>query len=60
MWTVIAHSQDCQDGKCPTISRHSETGRIRVRGHVPGSRGIERDVEFSAEEWAFLAAQLPK
>ncbi len=62
-WTVIAHSKDCQDGKCPTIWRDDETGRVRVRGYTRGWLRFfkrETDVEYSAEEFAHLTAQLEK
>lgn len=59
-WNVIAHSRTCQDGKCPTIRQDSETGAVRVRGYIPGNRPAEQEVEFTAEEWGFLFAQLPR
>ena len=58
-WTTLAHSRDCADGKCPTI-RQDETGTVRVRGYIPDLRPAEQEIEFTAKEWGFLVAQLPR
>jgi hypothetical protein len=55
---VIAHLQDCEDGKCPTIFRDDVTGDVTVRGALPD--GTEADVRIGAADWAYLAAQLPR
>lgn len=59
-WRVIAHADDCYDGKCPTIWVNEETGAVRLRGYAPGDRARELDVEYTAAEWARMVGQLPK
>ena len=59
MFEVIAHMQDCEGGNCPTIWQNSTTGDVRIRG-LDQASGTERDVDISAEDWAFLLAQLPR
>lgn len=55
---VIAHTPGCSGGNCPTIWRNPTTGRVRLRGYDSTDRSVERDIEYSADEWAYLAAQL--
>lgn len=55
-YEILASS--CPDGDCPTIFRHRQTGRIRVRGADPADPTQERDVDFDPQVFADLVAQL--
>lgn len=57
-WTVLAHSQGCENGNCPTFFTDSGTGDVYVRGYLPD--GTETDVRIPSTEWAYLVAQLPR
>lgn len=54
---VIAHLDDCEDGKCATFFRDQD-GNVWVRGLLPD--GTETDVMIKGDEFAYLVSQLPR